>query len=40
MSPRTITYPPEMLPKPDEDDEVAVIVVEPTTGEEIVVWTE
>ncbi len=33
-----VTYPPEMLPSPDEDDEAEVVVVDPDTGKAKVVW--
>lgn len=33
----TVTYPPEMLPSPDEDEIAEVIVIHPDTGEKQVV---
>lgn len=29
---QSVTYPPELLPSPDEDDEAEVIVVDPESG--------
>jgi len=33
-----VTYPPEMLPSPDEDDEAEVVVIDPDTRKQTVVY--